>query len=210
MKLLLGAVIGLVLLAAAPAQAKNKDKAREAYRLGIQHYNLSEYSEALAAFKDAYRNYEDPSFLFNIGQCHRSLGQKVEAVQAYRSFLREATNQDQREDVEKLIVSLEEAIKMEQVANSRPPQGTLDPNAPRRREPPPVQEVTPAPVGVETPVVVARPAERRATPIYKKWWLWTAVAVVAVGIGVGVGVGVGAARSPSFPSSMPTDGTFRF
>jgi hypothetical protein len=35
------------------------------------------------------------------------------------------------------------------------------------------------------------PAQERATPVYKRWWLWTVVGVAVVGIGLGVGLGLG-------------------
>jgi hypothetical protein len=37
------------------------------------------------------------------------------------------------------------------------------------------------------------------TPIYKRWWLWTAVGVgvAAVGVGLGVGLGLGLSHAPS-------------
>ena len=60
--------------------------------------------------------------------------------------------------------------------------------------PAPAPEIapTPAPVIVVAPAaeIVAAPPPK-PTPVYRKWWLWTAVgAVVVVGLGVGLGVGL--------------------
>ncbi len=39
------------------------------------------------------------------------------------------------------------------------------------------------------------------TPLYRKWWLWTAVGVAAAGLAVGIGVGV-AARRPDLTGAF--------
>src|SRR5512141_1027182 len=66
-----------------------KQEAKAHFMSGQRHYNLNELSEALADFKDAYRLYPDPVFLFNLGQCERQLGHHEEAIRFYRNFLRE-------------------------------------------------------------------------------------------------------------------------
>ncbi len=55
---------------AGAAYADNKEAAKEAYSEGKRQYDLGEYDAALAAFKKAYLNYEEPVFLFNIAQCY--------------------------------------------------------------------------------------------------------------------------------------------
>src|SRR5438874_8472537 len=93
----------LCLLCIEPALAVDKSKARDLYRRGTQHYNLAEYDKALDAFKEAYRNFEDPIFLFNIGQCERQLGHKEEAVRLYRSYLRNAPEAPNKTEVSDII-----------------------------------------------------------------------------------------------------------
>ena len=63
------AIVAVVVALAPSAHAEDKQKAREAYERATQDYDLGEYKEALDAFKEAYRNFEDPAFLFNIAQC---------------------------------------------------------------------------------------------------------------------------------------------
>jgi tetratricopeptide (TPR) repeat protein len=75
----------LLLLLAARAGAEDRERARQLYREATQHYDLGEYRDALASFREAYRNFEDPSLLFNIGQCYRQLGDKEQAVRFYRT-----------------------------------------------------------------------------------------------------------------------------
>ncbi len=45
------------------------------------------------------------------------------------------------------------------------------------------------------PLVAEKPAPR-ATPLYKKWWLWTTIAVAAAGTAIGLGVGLSSSPSP--------------
>jgi len=70
------------------AFADDKEAAKQAYTEGKRQYDLGEYDAALAAFKKAYLNYEEPVFLFNIAQCYRALGERPAAVRTYRAFLR--------------------------------------------------------------------------------------------------------------------------
>jgi tetratricopeptide (TPR) repeat protein len=197
--LLVATLIGFLVWV--PSAHAGKAEARDAFRKGTQHYNLGEYKEAFAAFKDAYRYYEDPSFLFNIGQCQRQLDQKRDAIRSFKAYLRESQNAPNRVEVEKLIASLETALREEQAGS--PPIGTMPPNRDAAQRP------TPLPESSEHTGVVQKGPETR-TPVYKKWWLWTAVGAVAVGLAVGLGVGLTQSSSVQYPSAMAPDGTFRF
>jgi tetratricopeptide (TPR) repeat protein len=173
------------------AGAQSKAAAREAYLEGSKLYDLNHYGDALKAFERAYWNYEDPSFLYNIGQCHRALGHKKEAVDFYRSYLRKAANAPNRQDVERVIAELQSAIDKEKkavvIAPPSPAVITTEVSPPTVAPPPPT-----------TPV---------RSPAWKRPWLWGAVGgVVAVGIGLGVGLGVGLQPHP--PTA--TDGAVRF
>jgi len=189
---------------AAPVTASDKEQAKAAYQKGITHFNLNEYSEALTSFKEAYRHYPDPVFLFNIAQCHRLLGNKQEAVRSYRSYLRTDPQASNAAEVEQIIAGLERALKEEQSAVHRPPQGPLLTG----KDTPPPEPAIAKPAEQPVSVVSAAPA-KRDKPVYKKWWLWAAVGgVVAVGLGVGLGVGL--SQGPTFPSAQDTNTTVRF
>src|SRR4051794_4096008 len=91
------------LLVALPAAAEDKEAARKAYSEGSRYYDLSQYADALEAFKRAYWNYEDPIFLFNIAQCHRLLDHKSEAISFYRSYLRKLPHARNRAEVQRVV-----------------------------------------------------------------------------------------------------------
>jgi hypothetical protein len=56
-------VMGALLALAGVVQAADRAKAKEAYARAMQHYDLAEYRDALEAFRNAYRHFEDPSIL---------------------------------------------------------------------------------------------------------------------------------------------------
>src|SRR5262245_6983877 len=132
MRLVLSIALLLVVTATA-AHADDRAKAREAFRLGRQHYALREYKEALTAFQEAYRNYEDPSFLFNIAQCERQLDHRAEAIRAYRMYLVNASDAGNREEVRQIIAKLEhdlEAERSAQAAKAASPPAVTPPPTP--------------------------------------------------------------------------------
>jgi tetratricopeptide (TPR) repeat protein len=126
--------VTIVLVAAlgwpALAHAGDRAAARAAFQRATQHFDLSEYAQALDDFKEAYRNFEDPSLLFNIAQCYRQLGNDEMAVKFYRTFLLKVPNARNREDVERLIAQLNRAIEDEKQRKSMPPQTPMAPNPP--------------------------------------------------------------------------------
>jgi tetratricopeptide (TPR) repeat protein len=98
----------------APALAGPKDQAKEAFKQGTLHFNLGEYAEALGAFKDAYRAYPDPTFLYNLAQCERALGHKPQAVRFYKTYLAHLPDAPNRVPVEEAIAQLDKEIADEE------------------------------------------------------------------------------------------------
>jgi tetratricopeptide (TPR) repeat protein len=203
-------IVALLVLLPTASHAADKIKARELYRVGTQHYNLAEYDKALDSFKEAYRNYEDPIFLFNIGQCHRQLDHKQEAVGFYRAYLRNAPNAPNRDEVNALIAKLESAIAEENATKRMPPPSPIAP-----AEGPPPVATAPAPPSTAEPATAlsvgkqAEPPAAARKPVYKRWWLWTIVGVVAAGAAVGAAIAI-TQSAPSTPS-VPTElGNYRF
>ena len=209
MKLLLTLVLAVGL--AGSALAENRDKARDAFRLGSQHYALGEYKEALAAFKEAYRNFEDPSFLFNIAQCERQLDQRADAIRAYRMYLVTAPEATNRDEVRGLIARLEHEVAEEHATKAAPPPGVQPPGVAVAHEqaPPTAAASSAAPASSTTPALIlsAAPARRHETPTYKKWWVWTLVGVAVAG-GAAAGLAIAFTRNGgSTPTANTSFGT---
>jgi len=168
--LLLCAGLGDARAAEAPRDAKQEAKAR--FVSGQSHYNLNEFPEALLDFKEAYRLYPDPVFLYNLGQCERQLGHLDEAIRFYRTFLREQPKAPNRQEVVKKIEEMEAALKAKQPEADK---GTAPPPAVEPSEGakplPPTPAIAPAvspqpppPSATPAPPPIASPPPLPATP----------------------------------------------
>jgi tetratricopeptide (TPR) repeat protein len=234
--------LGIARAAQAPRDAKQEAKAL--FVSGQSHYNLNEFPLALRDFKEAYRLYPDPVFLYNLGQCERQLGHPDEAIRFYRTYLREEPRAPNRQEVLKKIEEMEAALKekpQEEDKGTAPPPALGPPAAAKPFSPavPAVAPVappqlappaTPAPAAPQTAAEPAAsslpvtppvtpeppagspdqidlsasptpPAESTSTPVYKRWWFWTAAAAVAVGASVGIYAAT-SNQSPSVPASI--------
>lgn len=172
-------------LAQAQAQGDDAQAAKVKFESGARHFDLSEYQEALADFKDAYRLKPDPAFLYNIAQCHRRLGQTEDAIAFYQSYLRRAPDAKNRDEVERRIHELEglraapsgaAPAPSNERAGSEPPAFQPDNSAVPVAQPP-----APAPA-LDLASSSASPSSPSspATPLYTRWWFWSAVGVAAL------------------------------
>jgi iron complex outermembrane receptor protein len=176
-------------------------EARHHYQAGLAHFNLREYKPAIDEFQAAYRLLPDPVFLYNLGQAYRLDDNPDQALYFYRAYLRTSEDAPNRREVEDRIKALQKVIADKQKL-ATPPDHALPPNGQQATPPAKPQAPTRA-VAANNPAT-ARPA--RATPLYKRWWLWTAVGVVVAGAAVGVGVGVAAQKSATFDANVGTVG----
>jgi tetratricopeptide (TPR) repeat protein len=153
------------------AREDPKQEAKARYSTGQSHYNLNEFQEALREFKEAYRLFPDPAFLFNAAQCERQLGHQEEAIQFYRSYLRNAPKAANRQEVEHRIEELQTA--MEAAKKAAPPAAAVEPSTatPTPAANPPVvpaPDSTPAPAlpaaAVPEPTPTAPPAAPTTPP----------------------------------------------
>jgi tetratricopeptide (TPR) repeat protein len=126
-------------VSAAPiASAQPQDveaAAREAFARGKRHYDLAEYDQAIAAWKEAYHLKRSPLLLFNIGQAFRLSGDCAQATQFYASYRRE-------ERAPKNLAELEAAEALCAAALARPSEprpGEPRPGEPRPSEPRPTE-----------------------------------------------------------------------
>jgi tetratricopeptide (TPR) repeat protein len=180
---------------AAPPSPEDKVKAREHYQKGLTHYDIKEYPEALAEFKNAYRVVQDPAFLFNIAQCYRKLGQNVEALDYYHNYMRRFPSAPNRGEVERRIQEIEREMESKPNPSSPPlnpappltapkpdtrPNGTITPISPPPPSGPPAI-TQPPPSSTPMIAATAQPGEGDAPPIYKRWWFWTGVGAVVAG-----------------------------
>jgi tetratricopeptide (TPR) repeat protein len=167
----------LISVLASPARAKDRAKAKQLFAAAQQHYKLGEFDQALEGFKEVYRNFEDPSLLYNIAQCERQLGRKPDAVRSYKMFLSEVPGAPNREEIEHTISSLEQSIKEEADAAAAAAAAEAARNAP-------------------PPVVVQAPPPPPPPPKHT-WWM--------IGVGAGL-LGLGAVGIATGAVAVVKDG----
>lgn len=81
----------------------NFDKVRDFYQKGVTHYELSEYNDAAAAFKEAYRLSKDSTYLFNIAQAYKQAKNCSEAGKFYQRYLTATPDADNKDKVQGYI-----------------------------------------------------------------------------------------------------------
>jgi len=218
-------LVALLLMTGQPSRAADPrlDSARAHSQEGDAYYKLEKYANAITEYEQAYLAKPDPSFLYNIAQCHRLMGQGPEAIKFYRRFLKDAPNAPNRAVAEKHIRDLEDASPGTQPAAPLPPSGSSSrtvPVAPAPvavippTEPPQASSATPGsnPLALTSAQVSTTPAvEIGATstppespPIYSKWWFWTGVGAVVVG-GI-ILIAATAKHDPSCPGGFICQG----
>src|SRR5262249_40518497 len=86
----------------------NDREARRLFDEGQRHYNLGEYEQAIAQFKEDYRLSEAPLLLFNIAQAYRLLGPGNcdPALQFYARYLRADPQTLDRNAIEQRMAEL--------------------------------------------------------------------------------------------------------
>ena len=159
------ALIALVLgVGGARAEDTATRDAKKHYAKGDKLFALGKFDQALVEFEAAYEAKPLPKLLFNIGQAHRNLDHYDQAICAFRKYLREVPDADNREAVEKLIDDLE---GRQAEAEERERQRQADLDRERERE-----------------LARQRAARGGDKPIYTRWWFWGGIAAVA-GAGAG-------------------------
>lgn len=145
------------------SQSRQRQKARALYEEGRKQLNLRQFPQALELFKQAYKTFPLPGYLFNLAEAHRGMGQWSEAIGFYRNYLKENPSGPQSKQVEQLIATCEKELRRK----SR--QDRLN-------------------LSLKDSTKTKMPIKR---PFYKKWWFWTTLAVGVAAAAAGVGLGLG-------------------
>jgi len=208
-----GARVHVGVSAATAGPLEKARSARAHTDTGNAYFNLEKYKEAIAEFEQAYLDKQDPAIFFNIGECHRLLGNNAEAIRFLRRFLQETHDHPNRMKAEERLADLERAraappppvvaaVPLARPLTPPPPVAAVPPPVappPVAPWPPPPQPVMAAPGLAPGPLAIAAapPPASTSAPVYKKWWFWTAIGAVVV---AGAVVGVAASASPSRPA----------
>jgi len=193
---LLLVVVALGASAPVAAASDGGRPGRAHFEMAETKFNLGRFEEAAVDYQAAYEAEPLPAFLFNIGQCHRNLGNYERAQFYFRRYLELDPRSPNRPDAERLIA------EMDRLGDGRGPAA-----------PPPGPPSLAAPVSgtraedQRTPAfapVVERAGDTSPArpPFYRRPWFWVgSAAVVAAGIAAAVII----TRDDRQPSLQPID-----
>lgn len=120
--ILLATVLLAVPVGAIAQPAKSpEERAGELVDEANRHYNVAEYKEAIAAYKEAYKLIPEPLLLWNLAQAYRLAGDCTNALTFYKNYVREAPGGQFRAMADQRIPEMEACAK-----KAPPPTGTTD------------------------------------------------------------------------------------
>ena len=197
------------------------------YDLAMALYQAQKFEEAIPEFKAAYEREAKPGLLFNIAQSYRKAGHLREAIEYYDRYLSSEPKLDNdmrkkvdgylaeaRNTLAALELEMKQRLAEEKAAREREPAppSAAPPSAAQPSATPPTSgesgSSVSAPVArAEAPLTAASPKDpaKQPSPIYKRWWFWTAIggAVAAAAIITGVAVGTRPRGYPDVPAGVP-------
>lgn len=138
---------------------------------GHRLYLLGRYQDAIAEYRRAYELRADPQFLFQIAEAYRQLGATEQALFYYERYLAGAAAGPDRAVAEQRVAEIESL-------RAAPP------------APSPAAGLAAAPGAAQGPTA------KRPTPIWRRWWLWTALGV-ALAAGATAAALSGRSESPT-------------
>jgi hypothetical protein len=116
-------------------------RAREAFEQGRKAYDDGDYRAAWGHFHRSYELSHRPELLYNIGQTADRLRRDQDAVTAFRQYLEQRPNADNRREVENRLRALEE--RMQQEGTGAPVTATESEGTP---PPPAAEDTAPTPI----------------------------------------------------------------
>lgn len=121
-RILVGLVVIGVLLHArsASAQPDAKAAAQQKMAQGAQLLEQGQPAEALALFKEAYQQVQNPRYQYNIGVACQALGRDAEALQAFEAFVANAqgVRQEYLDDAQKQMELLRGRVATVKITSS--------------------------------------------------------------------------------------------
>jgi tetratricopeptide (TPR) repeat protein len=172
-----------------------RGRAHQEFTTAQGEFAAGHYDVALEHLQRAYELVPHPELLFNIARCLEELHRTGEAVDAYDRYLAVQPND---------LVARERVTALRvQIAANPPTEPT--PTEPRPTPPTPPMTTAPATTATtegSTALVATSTPPAARTPLYRRWWLWTAVAGVVV-VGAGVGLAIGLTRPSATPAFPP-------
>jgi tetratricopeptide (TPR) repeat protein len=189
------ASLTLALLATAPAFADGtRDaEAKALFQAGREAFEGGRYEAALARWQEAYDISGRPALLYNLGLAHDRLRHDDKALWAFKAYLAQVSNIENREEVEGRIKALETARDERNAVVAPAPSPTETAN----------QSEVAATTRSDSAFTVSEPRDTpTAKPLTKQWWFWTGVGAVLVG---GVVIAIAASSGGGQKDAAPIE-----
>jgi len=90
--------------------AQRRASAREHYRKAEGYYAQGRFKLALEQYRRAMELVPDPALIFNMGQCHRNLGNIKQALFFYRLYLSKRPNAENSGEVRERVAALQKRL----------------------------------------------------------------------------------------------------
>jgi tetratricopeptide (TPR) repeat protein len=126
------------------AQSDSKEsteKAKILYQQGESYFKLKKYDRAVLLYEEAYVLTQRPNFLFNIGLCHKYLGNYEKSQESFQAFLDSnpkkefvSSTQKRLREVELLKASKEAQLRIEEAKKEEAKPQQLSREAQQRME----------------------------------------------------------------------------
>lgn len=136
--------VAVIATTAAPAAAEDKPKAKQFFDQAQLAEQQERYKDAAELYLEAYDNFAEPEFLFNVGEAYRLAEDPESAVKYYKEYLQLDPNGRGAADAKAAIEKLEPLIETEPEPPPKDPPAIdvrpVEPGptiAPRPVEPPP-------------------------------------------------------------------------
>lgn len=186
--LALGLCLSLACVALAqPKKNADEQAARALFADGQKAYDLGEFERALTLYSDAYKLKSLPGFLFNIGQCHKQLGNYERAAFFFGRFVDNSNPEAANVALAKELKADMEKRQAEKLDAERKAADEKAAAEKAKSDAPVAPPLTPVELSTLPP---PPPPAVEPEPVTKKAWFWVVIggAVVATAAGVTAGV----------------------
>lgn len=156
------------------------NEAREASKAG-------RFDDAQRSYEQAYQRRADPQLLFNLARVLHKAGRPAIAVIYYQKFIdSREVGADERRKAQEYVKQAQSEASGNAPANPATTTPATTPNT--------TASTTTTAAPNLTPTTSSDSSSSSETPLYKKWWLWTAVGAGAGIIIIGLAAGLAPRR----------------
>jgi len=149
-------------LAATPALADDKAKAKKLYDEGLRHFQVAQYTQAIDAWKESYLLSKKPLLLFNIGQAYRLSGDCKQAMTFYDNYTDAEPSPKNQDELDQAVAACKDKVDKPATPPANPTTTTTTTTTTTETKPVEAKPVETKPV--ETKPVETKPVAPASEP----------------------------------------------